>query len=231
VPPPLVLVPAMLCDAELYRAQLPSLGDPLIVPVGEVSMAEAARSVLRQAPPRFALGGTSAGGSLALEIVALAPERIAGLLLSGANPGPSPDPAGARRLSERVRAGEFDAVLDEFAARVVNVEGPRGTVAVATFHRMAGRVGPEAFVRQNEAMITRGDRWGALSALRVPTLLLWGRLDRFSSVDRATEIADRVPGARLVVLQECGHLPTLEHPDASPTAVRDWLRSIDSPAR
>ena len=231
MPPPLVLVPAMLCDAELYRAQLPSLGDPLIVPVGEVSMAEAARSVLRQAPPRFALGGTSAGGSLALEIVALAPERIAGLLLSGANPGPSPDPAGARRLSERVRAGEFDAVPRRSPHVRQTRRGPRGTVAVATFHRMAGRVGPEAFVRQNEAMITRGDRWGALSALRVPTLLLWGRLDRFSSVDRATEIADRVPGARLVVLEECGHLPTLEHPDASSTAVRDWLRSIDSPAR
>lgn len=60
---------------------------------------------------------------------------------------------------------------------------------------------------------------------------MWGRHDQFSSVDRAREIAGRVPGARLVILEDCGHLPTLEHPDASSSAVRDWLGSIISPGR
>ena len=219
-----ILLPAMLCDAELYRAQVESLGDALIFPVAETSLAEAARSVLRQAPSRFALAGTSAGGNLALEIVAHAPERVAGLWLMGANPGPSADPEGARRQSERVRAGEFDAVVDELAARMLHRDGPRSAEAEATFRRMAHRAGPEGFVRQNAAMITRRDRWHALDEVHVPTLLLWGRHDQFSSVERATAIAARVASARLIVLEDCGHLPTLEHPEACTGAAREWLR-------
>jgi thioesterase domain-containing protein len=70
-------VPALLCDAELYRARLEGLGDPLVAPVAETSVSDAARSVLGQAPPRFALAGTSAGGNLAQEMAA----RVAGARL------------------------------------------------------------------------------------------------------------------------------------------------------
>jgi pimeloyl-ACP methyl ester carboxylesterase len=223
---PLVMLPAMLCDADLYRAQIESLGQPLILPQAETTLDDAARSVLGQAPPRFALAGTSAGGNLALEIVAQAPERVAGLWLMGSNPGCSADPDGARRQNERVRAGELDTVIEELAARAVHVPGPRGKEAAATFRRMAQRTGPERFVRQNEAMIGRADRWGALDALRVPTLLLWGRYDQFSSVERAQEIAAGVASARLIVLDDCGHLPTLEHPEASTRAAREWLSAV-----
>jgi pimeloyl-ACP methyl ester carboxylesterase len=223
---PLVLLPALLCDAELYRAQavaLADLVDPLNIPVSGSTLAESAQAVLRQAPPRFALAGTSAGGSLALEIVASAPTRVAGLWLMGANPGASADPAGGRRLNERVRAGEFAAVVDDLAARLIYANGPRAAEATETFRRMAYRAGPEVFVRDNAALIAREDRWSALGRLAVPTLLLWGRHDQFASVERASEIAARVPSARLLVLEDCGHLPTLEQPDASVRAARDWL--------
>ena len=169
---PLVLLPAMLCDAELYGVPIEALGTALIFPVAESSLELAARSVLSQAPPRFALAGTSAGGNLGLEMIVQAPERVAGLWLMGANPGPHADPVSARRRSERVRAGEFAAVVDELAARIVHPRGPRGAEAEAAFRRMAHRTGPEGFLWQNEAMITRGDRWSALDGLRVPTSVL-----------------------------------------------------------
>ncbi len=222
----LVLLPALLCDAELYRAQtvaLADLADPLNLPASGATLAESAEAVLRQAPPRFALAGTSAGGSLALEIVARAPARVAGLWLMGANPGASADPAGARRLNERVRAGEFAVVVEELAARAIYADGPRGVEATEAFRRMAQRAGPEVFLRDNAAMIAREDRWSALDRLAVPTLLLWGRHDEFASVERAQEIAARVPSARLVVLDDCGHLPTIEQADACIRAARDWL--------
>jgi pimeloyl-ACP methyl ester carboxylesterase len=222
----LVLLPALLCDAELYRTQavaLADLADPLSLPASGSTLAESAQAVLRQAPPRFALAGTSAGGSLALEIVASAPARVAGLWLMGANPGASADPDGARRLNERVRAGEFAAVVDDLAARAIYANGPRAAGATETFRRMAHRAGPEVFLRDNAALIAREDRWSALGLLAVPTLVLWGRHDQFATVERAREIAARVPSARLVVLEDCGHLPTLEQPDACVRAARDWL--------
>jgi pimeloyl-ACP methyl ester carboxylesterase len=226
---PLLLLPAMLCDAELYREQTERLRGALIFPVAETSLETSAQSILRQAPPRFALAGTSAGGNLALEILAQAPERVAGLWLMGSNPGLSADPASARRMNERVRGGEFEAVVDELGALAVHADGPRGAEAAATLRRMAHRTGPERFVRQNDAMITRHDRWGALDGLRAPTLLLWGRHDQFASVERAQEIASRVPAARLLVLDDCGHLPTLEYPEASTAAAREWLEQCGEP--
>jgi pimeloyl-ACP methyl ester carboxylesterase len=223
---PLVLLPALLCDAELYRAQavaLTDLADPLDLVTSASTLAESAQAVLRQAPPRFALAGTSAGGSLALEIVVSAPARVAGLWLMGANPGATADPDGACRLNERVRAGEFGAVVDDLAARAIYAHGPRAAGATEAFRRMAHRAGPEVFLRDNAALIAREDRWSALSLLVVPTLLLWGRHDQFASVERAHEIAARMPSARLVVLEDCGHLPTLEQPDACVRAAREWL--------
>jgi pimeloyl-ACP methyl ester carboxylesterase len=223
---PLLLLPAMLCDAELYRAQMSALADravPRIAVLEAPSLEQAAQSLLESAPPRFAVAGTSAGGNLALEVLAAAPERVAGLWLMGSSPGTHGDPDGARALNARVRAGEFDAVVDELAARAVHVTGPHGGEAAAVFRRMAHRMGAEACVRQNEALITRADRWHVLDTLRVPTLLLWGRHDQFSSVERAQAIASRVATADLVVLEDCGHLPTLEHPDACTAAARRWL--------
>ena len=226
---PLVMVPAMLCDAELYGAQLAALGDAAeitIEPVAARPLPEAARACLDRAPERFALAGTSAGGNLALEIVATAPERVAGLWLMGSNPGSHGDPDGARAQSARVRAGEFDAVLEGLVARAVHAGGPRAAAAADTLRRMARRTGAAGFVAQNDAMIARADRWSALDTLRTPALLLWGRHDQFAGIDRALAIAARTPSASLVVLDDCGHLPTLEQPEGSTRAARAWLSSL-----
>jgi len=105
---PLVLLPALLCDADRYRAQTDALGDVAdarVIVATESSLARSAQVVLAQAPARFALAGTSAGGNLALEVLAAAPSRVIGLWLTGVNPGAHADPSGARRLSEGVRAG------------------------------------------------------------------------------------------------------------------------------
>jgi pimeloyl-ACP methyl ester carboxylesterase len=226
---PLVLLPALLCDAELYRAQVAAIADlaePLVITVAEPSIEAAAAAVLSRAPERFALAGTSAGGNLALEVLATARSRVLGLWLTGVNPGASGDPAGTRRLSDRVRAGEFDKVVDELAARCIHAGGPRAAEALATLRGMAQRGGPAVFLRQNEAMLTRHDRSAVLDGLAVPTLLLWGRHDQFSSPERASAIASRLRSPQLEVLDDCGHLPTLEHPDPTTLAVRAWLRSL-----
>src|SRR5262245_24575547 len=171
---PLVLLPAMLCDAELYRVQLRDLAgdaEPQVFSVPEPGPDEVVQLVLSRAPARFALAGTSAGGNLALEIVARAPGRILGLWLMGTNPGASADPAGARQQSARVQSGQLDEVIGELAARAVYSDGPRARDAADAFRRMARRTGPAGFIRQNEAMITRRSHWQTLEALTVPILL------------------------------------------------------------
>jgi pimeloyl-ACP methyl ester carboxylesterase len=233
------MLPALLCDSELYATQLPTLtdlADPLVVTWAERDMARAAALVLERGPARFVLAGTSAGGNLALEVLAAAPARVAGLWLTGVNPGRHADPDGARLMQQRVRAGEFEAVLDVLAARCVHAAGARADEALGVLRAMARRAGPDVFLRQSEAVITRRDRWDVLTGLDVPTLLLWGREDAFASVETARAIADRVRDARLVVVDDCGHLPTLERPEACVPAVRTWLiavaeRALGAPLR
>lgn len=226
---PLVLLPALLCDAELYRAQLDALGDVAdaqVIVATESSLARSAQAVLDQAPPRFAVGGTSAGGNLALEILATAPERLLAFWLTGSNAPAHSDPAGARRLSERAKAGEYARVVDELTAMSIHQPGARGPEALATVRAMALRAGVAVFLRQNEAVITRADRSAVFKTLSVPTLFLWGRHDRFSPPARAEAYAAVVPGARVVVVEDCGHLPTLEQPEVATRAVREWLMAL-----
>jgi len=225
----MVLLPAMLCDEELYRPQIDGLGDlvdPVAMTVAEQTMAEATEAVLRQAPPRFVLGGTSYGGSLALDVVATAPSRVLALWLMGCIPGPHRDPAAALLRNHRVQRGEYDAVVEEIAATIVCDTGPRADQSSSSFRRMARRAGTEVFLRQNTSLLGRSDRRPDLAGIACPTMILWGQEDRLAGVEHGREMAGSVRGARLVVLENCGHLPTLEQPDATNAVVREWLEVI-----
>ena len=226
---PLVLLPALLCDRELYRLQLEALGgvaDARVIVTSEASLAGGAQRVLSEAPARFALAGTSAGGNLALEVLATAPERVTGVWLTGVNAGVHSDPADARRLHDRARAGDFAGVVDELTGMCIHAGGPRSGEALATLRAMAARAGVDVFLRQSEAVIARADRSAVVKGLAVPALFLWGRHDRFSPPSRAEAYAATVPSARVVVIEDCGHLPTLEQPEATTRAVRTWLEKL-----
>jgi pimeloyl-ACP methyl ester carboxylesterase len=225
----LVFLPAMLCDDELYRPQIEGLRDlvkPDPLTVAEPSMAEVANAVLRHAPPRFLLAGTSYGGSLALEVVTRAPSRVVGLWLMGCSPGPHRDPAAARLRNDRVQQGGFDAVVEDLAATIVYEGGPHAVDAASSFRRMARRAGPAVFLLQNTSLLARPDRRADLARIICPTLIVWGQEDRLSAVEHGREMGARIPGARLAVLEGCGHLPTLERPDAAVAMVREWLGLI-----
>lgn len=231
----LVLLPAMLCDEELYEPQINAVRDlvePLPLVTAEASMAEAAAAVLRRAPTRFLLAGTSYGGNLALEVAALAPERVAGLWLMGCNPGPHRDPEAGRRLSDRAEAGEFQAVVEELAERIVYAHGPNTKEARSIFREMAWRLGVTAFQRQNASLLGRHDRRDGLSGMSWPTLLLWGRDDQLCPVTHGTAMAERMPRSRLILIDHCGHLPTIERADVVTVALRNWLgEAIDNQSR
>jgi pimeloyl-ACP methyl ester carboxylesterase len=228
-PPTLVLLPAMLCNEDLYRPQIEGLRDlvePVTLTVAAASMTDAVKEVLQQAPPRFLLAGTSYGGSLALEVVAQAPARVVGLWLMGCNPGPHSDPTAALLRNDRVRRGEFNTILEELAAAIAYEGGPHAVEATSNFRRMAQLAGPEIFLLQNTTLLSRPDRRADLERIACPTLLVWGREDRLSAVQTGIQMSGLIRGARLMILDECGHLPTLEQPEATVTLVRDWLGSI-----
>jgi pimeloyl-ACP methyl ester carboxylesterase len=89
--------------------------------------------------------------------------------------------------------------------------------------QMATDTGVEAFLRQHAALMARGDNRPLLSGIRCPTLVLVGRQDVLTPLELSEEMAGAIPGARLQVIEDCGHLSTLEQPDAVNHALRAWL--------
>jgi pimeloyl-ACP methyl ester carboxylesterase len=225
----LVLLPGLLCDAALWRAQVAALADVAACRVADVtghdSMAELAQAVLAAAPPRFALAGLSMGGYVAQEVVRQAPERVTRLALLDTSARADTDEQRSRRrgLIELAQKGRFKGVTPRLLPQLVAKERLADEELVDTVLGMAARVGRDGFLRQQKAILGRPDGRDDLARIRVPTLVACGREDVLTPLALHEEMASLIPGARLVVFERAGHLPPLERPDAVNEALLAWL--------
>jgi pimeloyl-ACP methyl ester carboxylesterase len=101
--------------------------------------------------------------------------------------------------------------------------GPDRIEIQALLATMAADLGPEVFVAQSRALQRRPDQQGALRKCAVPTRILCGELDVLTPVRRHEFMAGLIPNAELSIIENAGHLPTLEQPQATTQAMRDWL--------
>ena len=229
---PLVLLPGMMCDARLFAPQVAALsGREVRVPGigGAATMGELARAVLEAAPDRFALGGLSMGGIVAMEIARLAPERVAGLALMDTNPLADTDDRKATRdrQMDKVRAGGLTEVMRDEMKPNYLTDGPDRAAILDLCLDMALDLGPEVFVNQSLALRDRPDQTETLRGYGGRTLVLCGRDDRLCPVERHERMHDLLPRSTLTIIEGAGHLPTLERPTETTAALDGWLKEID----
>jgi pimeloyl-ACP methyl ester carboxylesterase len=228
---PILLVPGLVSSPRIYAPVVPALWrfGPVTVAnhIRDGHMALIARRILAEAPPRFALAGHSMGGYVAFEIMRQAPERVAKLALINTQARPDTPEATARRRGMMARAmgGEYRAVLDELFPGFVHPSRREDTSLRQLVYDMGGDVGPEAFVRQQEAVISRPDSRPILAAIKCPTLVLSGDEDNTIPNSLSVEMANYIHNAKLVILPNCGHLPQSEQPRATADALVEWIRS------
>lgn len=225
---PLLLLPGLLCDAGLWAPQAEALAELAEVQVADLTQddrveAMAAR-VLARAPARFALAGLSMGGYVAFEILRQAPERVSRLALLDTTAAPdSPERALQRRRSLAILSrGRFLGVTQQLLPTLVHPRHVLGPVGEAV-QAMARRVGHEAYRRQQTAILHRPDSRPLLPMLTQPTLVLGGADDALTPPAVVQALAEQIPGAQLHTLPDCGHLPTLEQPEATTALMRRWL--------
>ena len=226
---PVVLVPGLASDARIFAPQIVALSAGRAVHVGHVTedstIETMARSVLADAPARFALAGHSMGGIVALEIVRQAPDRVTRLALLASDCLADPPAVAAARedLIVAARAGR----LSEAMRKALPLEALAPSEARGGLHGallgMAEELGSETFVRHMRALQRRPDLERTLRALKVPVLILGGRHDRLCPPRRQEFMAGLAWTARLVLLEEAGHAPTLEAPQAVTSALAAWL--------
>lgn len=166
------------------------------------------------------------GGYICLEMVRQAPERVVRLALLSTSARPELPEVSERRRGwiAEVKAGGYRAVIDRLFANFVHpsLTGDAGLRKIVL--DMADDVGPDAFVRQLEAIMTRADARPLLASIKCPTLVLTSDTDNMVPNSLSTELANGIAGAKLVVVPDCGHLPQLEKPAAMEAALLDWLK-------
>jgi pimeloyl-ACP methyl ester carboxylesterase len=226
---PIILVPGLNCSARLYAEQIPALWRFGAVTIADHtrddSMTAIARRILAAAPPRFALAGLSMGGYVALQMMLQAPERVVKLALLDTNSRPETPEQTTNRRSVIALAehGRFAEVADRLFPVFVH-RARRDDAALRNLVRlMAEETGADAFLRQQRAIIGRADARPGLAAITCPTLVLVGDGDELTPPHLSQEIAAGIPGARLVVIPDCGHLSTLERPKAVTAAMVKWM--------
>ncbi len=226
---PLVLLPGMMCDARLFFPQIGAISGRRAVMTAAVggadTMSALAREVLAHAPPRFALAGLSLGGILAMEVLRQAPDRVERLALLDTNPRAETDAARARRLPQiaAVRAGRLREVMRDEMKPNYLVDGPGKAAILDLCMAMALDLGEQVFVNQSMALRDRPDQQDTLRAFAGPALVLCGRHDALCPVERHELMQGLLVNSRLQIIENAGHLPTLEQPQATTAALIRWL--------
>lgn len=227
--PALMLLPGMPLDAALWEHQVRHLGelaDPQVLELADCDgIAAMAGKVLAQAPDRFAVAGLSMGGYVALEILRRAPERVERLALLDTNARPDTAEATATRREAvaLARQGRYGQVIRAALPRLIHPERLADERFVRSVLAQMERVGVDGYAREQEAIINRADSRPGLAAIRCPTLVVCGRQDILTPPALHEEMAAAIPGARLVVIEDCGHLSAMEQPQAVTALMRDWL--------
>lgn len=226
---PLILLPGLLTDAALWRHQTDTLSDIADTKVCDLTqdnqLGPMARRILAEAPETFALAGLSMGGYLAFKILRQAPDRVRRLALLDTSPLPDSAEQTARRRSliDLARTGDFKGVTQRLLPLLIHPDRIRDAALTRAVMEMAGRVGRDAFIRQQTAIMNRPDSRHNLGLIHCPTLVLCGRQDGLTPPALHVDMAAALPNAALVTVEDCGHLSPLEQPHAVSAVLRYWL--------
>jgi pimeloyl-ACP methyl ester carboxylesterase len=229
---PIIFIPGLNCTGDLFRDQLSELGAERTVRLADHtqddSISDIAARLLRETQEeRFCLVGLSMGGYIALETFRQAPDRVARLALFDTSARADPPEAREGRMNfiEMARAGRFDEVCAILWGRFVAEDRLEDEELKQRVLAMARDIGPETFIRQQMAIMARSDQRDLLPTIEIPTLVLVGAEDRLTPPHLSQEIAEAIEWASLGIVPNCGHLPTMEQPEAVMRAMRAWLAS------
>jgi pimeloyl-ACP methyl ester carboxylesterase len=227
---PLLLIPGLAGNKTMWEPQIQGLGDLADCWVAPLpawdDLGDMAQYILTEAPPRFAVAGWSMGGYLAFEILQRAPERVIKLALMSTTPEPETGEVSKRRRASMVAIedGGFLAEIRSLSPRFLHPERRRDGVIVELMVRQAFEIGPEAYRQHHVAMMKRPDYRHLLPKIQCPTLVVSGRQDYVTRSTAQARMARGIGRSKLVQLERCAHMVTLERPVETVRAMRQWLR-------
>ncbi|MBR0713705.1 alpha/beta fold hydrolase [Bradyrhizobium liaoningense] len=228
--PTIALLPGLLCDAQVWAGQHAGLAQLAPVVVADFSRessieAMAAKALSEVAGPLIAIGH-SMGGRVALEMVRQGKDRIVGLGLL--NTGIHVRREGeVEKRAELVRLAYdsgMGALADRWLPGMLDPAHKDDQALLSGMKSMVLRATPEQHERQIQALLNRPDPRGFLHDIVCPTLALVGRQDQWSPLAQHEEIAALIPGTKLAVIENAGHMAPMERPAETSAALCRWLQ-------
>lgn len=222
---------AHMTDERLYAHQIEALRASYDCKVfvfrEQPSMAAMAEHLLANTPERFTLVGLSLGGYMAFEVIRQALHRIERLVLIDTTAVADHQARREGRLRDiaTVQQGGIEALIPELPSRWLLLAHTQNSALVDLMGSMARSVSAQGQFNQQTAMLARPDSHQDLAKVTAPTLLICGRQDPVTPLADHEAMAACVPGSRLVVIEDCGHLSTIEQPIAVTQALAHWLDS------
>ena len=226
---PLVLLPGMMCDERLFAPQISELSKQREVHFAQISghetISELAADVLNNAPPVFALAGLSMGGIVAMEVLSQAADRVERLALLDTNPLAELSDVAKRRgpQIDAVKNGQLKEIIRDEMKPNYLFDGVKKTETLKLCMDMALDIGPDAFIRQSIALRDRVDQKNTLRKYKRPALVLCGRHDVLCPLERHELMHTLLENSKLEIIEDAGHLPTLEQPKITTMALASWL--------
>lgn len=228
-PPTVLLLPGLICDAQFWTARA-ALAELAPVKVAEYtglsSIAAMAQKALSEVDGPLVVIGHSMGGRVALEAMRQAPQRIVGLaLLNTGIHTRRPGEGEKRAVMVRLAYEQGMAALaDAWVPPMVAPRRADDAQLLAPMKAMVLRATPQQHEHQIRALLDRPDPRDVLPRIACPTLVMVGRQDQWSPLSQHEEIASLIPGAKLVVIEDSGHMSQMEQPAATTAALVNWLR-------
>ena len=226
-----ILCPGFMTDRVLWSRMEPGLAELGTCTFADLSRTDdleaTARDVLETAPDRFILIGFSLGGFVAREILRLAPDRVAGVVLMNSSARP-PRPEIAKRnafLIAHTRERGFRGLSSDAVKKAFHPDRRDDEALIQEVKDMALRMGRDAFIKQ--LSIQRRDGRPDLANIACPALVIWARQDELRSMNESKEMADAIPGARFEIIEDCGHMTPMEAPEECLSLIGEWLIGLD----
>ena len=228
----LLLLPGLLSDEFIWRAQCRDLTSQADVHVADYhdcdSIEAMAQRVLATAPADFVVAGHSMGGRVALEIQRLAGHRVRAIALMDTATGTRAEGEEVKRLRlvDLALTSGMAAVAREWLPPMVHPSRHTDEEFMTELGAMVQRFTPARFAGQIRALLNRPDATPVLATITCPALVLCGRQDAWRSPEQHRELAQKIPGATFVMVENCGHMAPVERPAEVTGALRDLLNCV-----
>ena len=231
----LLLVPGFMADQSLWDDLLPFLPPDVTVHFADLNTGTTietmARAILATAPAHFIVLGFSMGGYVARAIAYLAPERVAGIVLVATSARPDKPALVEKRIAaaRQMANSAFHGLARGSIRASLHVGRAQDAAMIERVRAMGERLGIDVFLRQTE--VVRAGDVAQLAALACPALVIAADGDQLRTVDEAREQADGIPGARLAVIKQSGHMIPLEAPQVLGGVISNWIRTYVTAGR